>query len=435
VAIYHLSAQIISRKAGRSATAAAAYRACEKIVDERTGEIHDYARKRGMESADIVMPSGSTWQPDRAELWNAVEAKNKRADAQVAREFCFALPDELDAGQRRQLAVDFAQELADRYCIAADVAIHAPDRSGDERNHHAHVLTTTNRIDGAGLGNKARELDLVAHNMGGGVGKANEIDRIRKRWATMVNDRLRQYGHAERIDHRSHADRGIEAEPGQHLGPTATAIERRGQRSQRGQEIEGQQAERAALRAEQTRAGAEVARVERDLAQARADRAEIERRRIEAERIAELDRQAIAEAAEYERQAAARAEADRQAREQIKAEQERRIAALPAIRKNRAGAAYIMADMALEALQGGRVGDWQEIEKAAVIRAIRESGQNRAEIVSDVIEVSPGFADPVRRQQAETKLAAVTRPEPTRAATPTRSPPRMPDKDGGIEYG
>ena len=108
MAIYHLSAQIISRKAGRSSTAAAAYRAGERIVDERTGEIHDFARKGGVSHSEIVMPSGSDWAPTRAELWNAVEAKNKRADSQVAREFLVALPDELNESQRRELAMAFA---------------------------------------------------------------------------------------------------------------------------------------------------------------------------------------------------------------------------------------------------------------------------------------------------------------------------------------
>ena len=227
MAIYHLSAKIISRKAGRSSTAAAAYRACEQIEDQRTGEVHDFTRKRGLQSADLVMPSGSAWQPTRAELWNAVEAKNKRADAQVAREFLVALPEELDAGHRRRLVVDFAQELADRYEIAADVAIHAPDQAGDNRNYHAHILTTTNRIESDGLGNKVRELDLVAHNMGGGVGKANEIDRIRTRWAELTNERLQALGHNARIDHRTLEAQGIKRTPTQHMGPTATAIERR----------------------------------------------------------------------------------------------------------------------------------------------------------------------------------------------------------------
>jgi hypothetical protein len=245
VAIYHLSAQIISRKSGRSSTAAAAYRAGVEITDQRTGEVHDYTRKRGIESADIVMPSGSTWSPTRVELWNTVEAKNKRADAQVAREFLVALPDELDAGQRRRLAVDFAQELADRYGIAADVAIHAPGKEGDQRNHHAHILTTTNRVEGDGFGNKVRELDLVAHNMGGGVGKANEIDHIRARWAELANERLREHGHEARIDHRTLEAQGIDREPTRHLGPTATAIERRtGQASRKRQDFDQDIAER-----------------------------------------------------------------------------------------------------------------------------------------------------------------------------------------------
>ena len=66
MAIYHLSAQIISRKAGRSSTAAAAYRSAERIVDERTGEIHDYTRKGGVSHTEIVMPAGSDWAPTLA---------------------------------------------------------------------------------------------------------------------------------------------------------------------------------------------------------------------------------------------------------------------------------------------------------------------------------------------------------------------------------
>lgn len=245
MAIYHLSAKIISRKAGRSATAAAAYRAGVEITDERTGEIHDYRRKAGVEHAEIVIPSASDWEPTRAELWNAAELKNKRADAQVAREFVVALPDELSTADRQRLAVDFAREIADRYSVAADVAIHAPSRDGDDRNHHAHILTTTNRVEGHKLGNKARELDLVAHNMGGKIGQANEIDRLRARWAELTNERLRDAGHEARIDHRSHAERGIEAEPTQHLGPTATAIERRtGEPSRKRQHFDQEAAER-----------------------------------------------------------------------------------------------------------------------------------------------------------------------------------------------
>ena len=229
MAIYHLSAQIISRKAGRSSTAAAAYRAGERIVDELTGEIHDYTRKGGVSHTEIVMPSGSDWTPTRSQLWNAVEAKNKRADSQVAREFLVALPDELDQNQRRELAMAFARELADKYQIAVDVAVHAPGKEGDQRNHHAHILTSTNKVQGHGFGNKARELDFVAHNMAGKVGQANEIDLVRERWEQLANQALEMAGQEARIDRRSLAEQGIyDRLPGPHLGPAATAIKRRG---------------------------------------------------------------------------------------------------------------------------------------------------------------------------------------------------------------
>lgn len=240
VAIFHMNAKIISRKAGRSATGAAAYRAGVEITDKRTGEVHNYTRKAGVESADILMPAGSTWTPDRSELWNAVEAKNKRADAQVAREFEVALPDELSPDQRRKLALDFAQEIADRYGVAADVAIHKPGKGGDSRNHHAHILTSTNRVEGEGFGNKARELDLVAHNQSGKVGQANEIDRLRERWAELTNERLHEAGIEARIDHRTLEAQGIDREPTVHLGPSVMGMERRGASSEVKQRVDAE---------------------------------------------------------------------------------------------------------------------------------------------------------------------------------------------------
>jgi ATP-dependent exoDNAse (exonuclease V) alpha subunit len=145
----------ISRSAGRSATAAAAYRAGCKITDERTGEIHDYTRKGGVESADIVLPDGAPeWATDRAKLWNAAELAEKRKDACVAREFEVALPSELSPAERRRLALDFAKDMANREGCAVDVAIHAPGKEGDNRNHHAHILRTTRKVDADGLGAK-----------------------------------------------------------------------------------------------------------------------------------------------------------------------------------------------------------------------------------------------------------------------------------------
>ena len=221
MAIFHLSVKTISRSDGRSATAAAAYRAGVEITDERTGEIHDYTRKGGVESAALILPDNAPeWATDRAKLWNAAEQAEKRKNSTVAREFEIALPAELPAAERQALAHDFARALVARHGCAADVAIHAPGKEGDNRNHHAHILLTTRRLGPDGFGEKTRELDDQK------VGKVL-VTEWRERWAGMANASLERHGHAERIDHRSHAARGIEAAPSQHLGPAATGYERR----------------------------------------------------------------------------------------------------------------------------------------------------------------------------------------------------------------
>lgn len=155
MAIYHLSVKTVSRSAGRSATAAAAYRAGASITDQRTGEIHDYTRKGGVQSATLVVPAdAAAWANDREALWNAAELSEKRKNSTVAREFEIALPGELSPAERKRLAVDFAGELVARHGCAADVAIHAPGKEGDNRNHHAHILLTTRRLTADGMGEK-----------------------------------------------------------------------------------------------------------------------------------------------------------------------------------------------------------------------------------------------------------------------------------------
>ena len=132
MATYHLSAKTISRSHGRCATAAAAYRSGVRITDERTGVIHDYQRRTGVEATFLLLPaSAPDWGRDRARLWNAAELAETRKNSTVAREFEIALPAELDAEQRQRLAVDFARELVLRHGCAADVAIHRPGRAGD----------------------------------------------------------------------------------------------------------------------------------------------------------------------------------------------------------------------------------------------------------------------------------------------------------------
>lgn len=232
MAIYHFSCKILSRANRRSGTAAAAYRAGELVVDARTGEIFDYTRKRGVLHSAIVMPMGSVWQPTRSELWNAVEAKNKRADAQVAREFVVALPVELGFEQQRELVELYASRLATGFGICVDIAIHAPSGKGDSRNGHAHLLTTTNTCDGFKLGNKQRELDPIAHNQNKKrFGTENAMNLLRQGWQDLCNQALARANSSSRIDCRTLAAQGIDRIPQVHLGPAVTGKSRRGEQS------------------------------------------------------------------------------------------------------------------------------------------------------------------------------------------------------------
>ena len=239
MAIFHLSVKTVSRSAGRSSTAAAAYRAGVKITDDRTGEIHDYRRKAGVQSSELFLPVGAPeWAPDRAKLWNAAEQSEKRKNSTVVREFEVALPSELSTDQRRELAHDFARELVKRHGFAVDVAIHAPGKDGDSKNHHAHILCTTRKLTAEGFTEKTRELDDRATG-------AAEVTHWRERWSGLTNAALERAGHAERVDHRSLEAQGIDREPTVHLGPSATAIERRGEVSEKTQNHQERQAEAA----------------------------------------------------------------------------------------------------------------------------------------------------------------------------------------------
>src|SRR3546814_546929 len=219
MASFHLAVKAIGRSAGRSATAAAAYRAGVEITDERTGLVHDYTRKQGVEHSELMLPTDAPeWAADRERLWNAAELAETRKNATVAREYEIALPVELSADERRELALGLAREISERHGVAVDVSIHAPGREGDQRNHHAHLLTTTRRLGPEGLGEKTRELDQK---------QSGEVERWRERWAEMQNRALELANVPDRVDHRSHQRQGIEQEPTVHMGPSATAMERR----------------------------------------------------------------------------------------------------------------------------------------------------------------------------------------------------------------
>ena len=238
MAIYHCSVKAISRGAGQSIVAAAAYRHGCRMEDKRTGEVHDYSRKRGVTVSATFFPSDvdCSWATEsdchdesplqrvfRSSqiLWNAAELAEKRKDARLGREIVLALPSELSPTERKVLAAEMAQHVADRYGVAVDAAIHAPSRHGDDRNFHVHMLVSARRITPTGFGEKTRELDDRER------GPA-EVEHLRAEWAWLANRALEQAGQLVQIDHRSFRRQGVKRMPSRHLGASATALERRG---------------------------------------------------------------------------------------------------------------------------------------------------------------------------------------------------------------
>jgi ATP-dependent exoDNAse (exonuclease V) alpha subunit len=234
VAIFYLQVQDVSRGAGRSAVAAAAYRSGERLRDERTGTLHNYSRRTDVRHTEILLPDGlaggaAAWAAERASLWNAAERAEVRRNARVACEYQVALPVELDDAQRLELARSFARELAQRHGVAVDLAVHAPRRGGDARNHHAHLLATSRQVTAAGFGAKAglhmsadQRLQLSLPD------RIAELLAIRARWASLSNEALASAGLQQRIDHRSLRDQGIDREPVPRIPMAAVQIERRG---------------------------------------------------------------------------------------------------------------------------------------------------------------------------------------------------------------
>jgi ATP-dependent exoDNAse (exonuclease V) alpha subunit len=267
MAIYHLSVKPISRAGGRSATAAAAYRSGELVHDLTSDEVFDYTRKRGVEHSEIVLPTAAAradinWARDREALWNAAEIAEVRKDARVAREYEVALPHELNRGQRVELVRAFAGEIANRYGVAVDFSIHAPHRSGDERNHHAHIMATTREVTATGLGPKAAiEWSDTDRRKKGLEPAKTEIKAIRERWAALTNEHLLERGIEVRVDHRSLQEQGIDREPQSHLGPAVSGMERRGMETQVGKRIAWEMSAAAQERLERA---AELGKLERE---------------------------------------------------------------------------------------------------------------------------------------------------------------------------
>lgn len=228
MAIFHLSVKPVQRSKGRSAVSAGAYRSGEKLKDERQNKTFNYSEKKDIIHTEII-----GWNGSRSELWNAAEMAENRKDSTTAREYEVALPLELSAENRQELALDFGKWLNEKYDCAVDVCLHA---GHDSDQPHAHILTTTRAVDGDHLADKklSREWSDSKRKKEGLVTRKVDLADVRKQWEAMVNTSLENNHISERVDHRSYKDRGLDLIPQPKMGPAASAIEKKGTRTRLG---------------------------------------------------------------------------------------------------------------------------------------------------------------------------------------------------------
>ncbi|KKI21928.1 Ti-type conjugative transfer relaxase TraA [Sphingomonas sp. Ag1] len=212
MAIYHFSAKVISRAKGSSAVASAAYRSASRLFDEQHNRHHDFSNKAGVIHSEVMLPEGAPERlNDRTVLWNEVEVGEKRSDAQLAREVEFSIPREMNQKQGVQLARDFVEEQFVKRGMVADLNVHWDKAEDGSPKPHAHVMLSMREVGPDGFGKKVRDWNGTELLKG-----------WREAWAAHANERMAELGIEARIDHRSHADRGIELEPQHKIGPMGT---------------------------------------------------------------------------------------------------------------------------------------------------------------------------------------------------------------------
>lgn len=243
MAIAHFSASIVSRGSGRSVVLSAAYRHCAKMEYEREARTIDYTRKQGLLHEEFVLPADAPkWVrsliADRSvsgaseAFWNKVEAFEKRADAQLARDMTIALPLELSAEQNIALVRDFVEKHILAKGMVADWVYH--DNPG---NPHIHLMTTLRPLSADGFGSKKvaviGEDGQPVRTKSGKIryelwaGSTEDFNVLRDGWFERLNHHLALGGIDLRVDGRSYEKQGIDLEPTIHLGVGAKAIERK----------------------------------------------------------------------------------------------------------------------------------------------------------------------------------------------------------------
>lgn len=252
MAIYHCSIKIIGRSDGKSAVASSAYRSGEKLMDDRTGLIHDFTKKSGVVFTEVSLPAHAPPEyADRNVLWNAVEKVEKKSIAQLAREIEVALPKELSRECQIEIVRRYVQENFVSVGMCADWALHD---KGDG-NPHAHIMLTMRGIkpDGSwaqkekkiyALDEEGNRIPLIDPATGEQkLGKRNEklwkritvepndwndhskAEIWRKSWADICNEYLSL---EQQIDHRSYKRQELDLEPTIHEGYRARKMEKAG---------------------------------------------------------------------------------------------------------------------------------------------------------------------------------------------------------------
>jgi len=230
MAQFSMRMQVIKRSAGRSVIAAAAYRAGERLRDERQGIVHDYSKRGGVEHRELLLPDSSPpWVQhlSREAFWNAVDAAEKRKDAQTARELRIMIPRELDPPERIRVVREYVDRAFVARGMVADVCWHNKTASDGLEQPHAHVMLTMRPLADGGFGKKVRH-DWVPDPSGRTLPDGRPVmivsnadswnsneyyERCREDWENIANDALARAGSDQRIDRRSLVERGLARMP------------------------------------------------------------------------------------------------------------------------------------------------------------------------------------------------------------------------------
>ncbi|MFS9054937.1 MobQ family relaxase [Streptococcus oralis] len=248
---FHFNISMISRGKSKSAVASAAYISCEKIKNEWDGVTHDYHNKKGLLHSEIFLLENIPKEfQNRSFLWNSVELNEKASNAQLARNFIIALPKELSFEENKKLITEFIQENFVSKGMIADLAIHDESNEGNN-NIHAHIMTTLRPINEKGQWQAKSKKEYILDDEGNKILNKNGKPKTRKveltdwnnkgnaeKWresfAEICNIYLERNNLEKRVDHRSFERQGIEEIPTIHLGASASALERKGIETDKG---------------------------------------------------------------------------------------------------------------------------------------------------------------------------------------------------------